>query len=193
MLDRYFEKKKTQLVMAMLIGGIVLLVMGSGEFIRCVRWMLPPSKVAMAEANAKGLGGFGHVRLEGAEAGEQVAAIVKKSGEWDGAYVPIQAPRGEAPAMAPAFRVIGWVPQARSALDIAEHIDAHGFEGFVDSTAEMLQTSHKEQIRAISGGNAESCWILVLRRPSWLKGFGLFGGGLGLGAVLVLMMARNKP
>ncbi len=185
---------KARLFFLAVVLPIVLFCLGVGELWRCLRTLLPATSISYRQASAEGLSGRGYVRLTEVNPGVKRAVVVdliKRDADrqvvdrhMDSAFVPAE-PAGDDAAAQGRYRVLIWVPQARSVEEAGDLLrGAMPAEGellcFVECPFPELNPGYHQFIKHLAGARGENCWVVKIWRPSWKKGL-----GLTLAAVLI--------
>ncbi|GEM_PF-2046501 len=190
---------KMRIFMTCAALSIGMLVFGLGELLRCGKTLLGPSTVTFAQATGQGGGGlasYGYVRVTGARSAMDRTVIVMKmkknqsvdQGQWAGAYVPI-VDAADDQESGPCS-LLAWLPQANEDADLDEMESLEGeagdeLVGFVECAYEKLDPKHQQVIAPMARINTRNCWVVDVRKPSWLKGLGLVIGGLAIPGIAV--------
>lgn len=195
-----FTRYQIRLVLTVIIGAIVAIVFGIGELWRCGRAVMGPSTVAFSPAGMDGLASHGYVRVTGVRPATDRIAIVTKSrrgggdGEWKGAYLPLLD--GADPSDEPLCVLLAWNESVRDHSDLMAMSTLSGpngdeIVGFVMSPYDRLDPAEQQKLAPLARVNARNCWVIDVRKPSWLKGFGLTFLGLAVPGGWALWKSRR--
>ncbi|MFO0831110.1 MAG: hypothetical protein U0637_04605 [Phycisphaerales bacterium] len=191
MLEWLGRRMMIRLVIGLVVACAALLIMGTIEAVRCTRWLLPATQITLAEATGPdGLARFGHVKITDGTPSPDLIVKTDRNGDWHGAFAVLHPAPGAPPAA--GCTVVAWFPDAQAPEDIGAYLTDHGLEGFVEGRADYINPGDQQALRGRTGPDPSRCWVLRLRRPSWLKAIALLGGGAALTTLSFLTWAWKE-
>jgi hypothetical protein len=196
MLFGTYRNFKARVMLALIVAPLVLLYWGLSELAVCTRVLFGPTTASYAEASSKGLAGYGYIRVTGVQFEPQRGVVIRRrnlatreDGPWEGVYVPV-APGADAQASGRG-RLLAFLCDAREPGDVAAVADEEGLVGFVDNVFTRINPGHQTIVKNLAGAAPSACWVVDVRRPSWLKGLGFTLGSLVIPGLFAAWKIRN--
>lgn len=186
---------KARLALIAIILPIALIMVGASELVACGKTLLGPREVSFAELSESGLAGRGYVHISGAQFHLPRAVAIyhkNKSGEatpWEGVYAPLVS-SGQETTNA-KYRAVAFIPDALSWEDVAAVAEEDGVTGFVKSEFRRINPGHQQFVKNMAGADSRLCWVMTIRRPSWLKALGCLTGSLVIPGAFIAYKLKN--